>query len=168
MKFKTNCRQILHIIPYIIMYGLTMFNNPQIKAKNSPNNSNLVLIDSVEKDTIDLTNFKILNFCKKYDTSSIFFTEYKYQCDDWTLDETEIYNIILESKKIDGFDYNQFFAVLPCFYEGILVLKNNQEYVFRINAGSSITIINNNYGIYLGYYGDKGYFLERAAKPSDF
>jgi hypothetical protein len=89
----------------------------------------------------------ILSLEKKYDTTSHFWTRYSTKCQNWELSNKSIYQIIKYRRKIDSFQFHYFYDVLPCFYEGY-VLVNDVKYHIIINPGAFLVLSKNGHDIY--------------------
>ena len=82
---------------------------------------------------------KILEARKRCDTSSAFWGRYAIKSTEWKLDSTEIIQILNLRKKEEAFEIHNHYNVLPCYYEGYILL-NNVKYFFTINAGSFVIL----------------------------
>jgi len=90
---------------------------------------------------------QILDCQKKYDSTSSFLNKFSTQCHTWKLSYDDILQIIQNREHEDVFDIHNHYNVLPCSYEGHILLKN-QKYFFTINAGSFIILSRNKNDIY--------------------
>lgn len=122
------------------------------------------LNDDVDSNLLQLSYFfsesdrnctiKILSSSKKIDSTSNFLKKYGGQCNGWRINSTEIRDILLHSKKIDGHEFHYFYDVLPCSYVGRMNF-NGKVAAFELNAGSFAIITYRDTSIYLGYDGSK-------------
>ena len=118
--------------------------------------------DSTTKDTVakgEATNFEkgdefaILSFKETHDYPS---SETDTTiCETWTLNVKDIEKIIKESETISGPDWHHLFDHLPCSITGQLK-QTNRTYGFQLNAGSWLTVMNNDTTIYFGYFKQDG------------
>jgi hypothetical protein len=81
----------------------------------------------------------VLETNKRCDTSSAFWSRYSLTCGKWKLDSSDIIRILSFRKEEDAFEIHNHYNVLPCYYEGFILL-NNSKYSFTINAGSFIIL----------------------------
>ena len=86
-------------------------------------------------------------------------------CKGWTISHKNLSNIIHNSKRINGTEWDLTFEVLPCIITGKL-RQNKQIFKFEINAGSWIYIISKKTTIILGDYkkSDEKFFIIRPNK----
>ena len=86
-------------------------------------------------------------------------------CKGWIISHKNLSNIIHNSKRISGTEWDLTFAVLPCIITGKLK-QNKQIFKFEINAGSWIYIISKKTTIILGDYkkSDEKFFLIQPDK----
>jgi hypothetical protein len=82
---------------------------------------------------------RILETHKRCDTNSVFWNRYSLACTKWKLDRSDIIRILSFRKKEDAFEIHNHYNVLPCYYQGFILL-NNSKYFFTINAGSFIIL----------------------------
>ncbi len=113
---------------------------------------------SLKHDSFSIRRVNIISLQKMIDTRSKFYERYQAQCAQWLLDNNQIIEILKSSKFIDSHEYHYYFDILPCSYEGKIRI-NGKPATLRINAGSSIVLIVSDKTYYMGYYGDKAFFL---------
>ena len=117
-------------------------------------------------DTKDNEKIAVISFNKKYDSSSTFWEDYSSRCLRWNLSKENIIKIIKNRRKIDKFEFSYFYEVLPCTYQGY-VLIGNKKYHFEINSGSFIILERMGKYVYYGCsnkYTRKYFMLPPATK----
>ena len=83
------------------------------------------------------------------------------KCNNWTLNEKEIENIIKNSEPIDGTTWDLSFLVLSCT-KSVNVVQNGQHFTVALNAVSFFSVSNGDTTVLFGDFkkSDKKYFLE--------
>lgn len=136
------------------------------RVEKSKNDTLLVVKSSNDDGEHSTGNtYQILSVVKVTDTTSQFSSKYKEHCVRWKLSNEEIVRIFKKSIKISGEDFHHFYSVLPCSYEG-KILINGQNFHFQLNAGSFIAITSQGNTSYLGYIKNDAskYFLASPEK----
>lgn len=119
-----------------------------------------------EIDELATEKIMVLRIGKKCDSASTFWNEYSSKCESWLLNKENVVQIIRSRKRLNKFDFSYFYEVLPCSYEGV-VLINNNEYNFEINSGSFLILSQNDAYWYFdcSHKSVRKYFILKPATP---
>ena len=85
---------------------------------------------------------------------------YQSACNDWNLSVKDLEDVLMNSEVIEEVDVHNQFYTLQCYYKGRLTYMGN-EYAYEVTAGSYSVLYNRDTSIYLGYFKDKNYFIEK-------
>ena len=105
----------------------------------------------IAADTVTAQNIKLEGMQKSIDSTSNFWSEYAAKCNSWNLSKDAVIKIIQSRKKITKFDFNYFYDVIPCSYEGEVVISN-KRFHYQINGGSFLILSTGNIYLYYGCY----------------
>lgn len=138
-------------------------DSSQVVAKRSEKEQEEVNV-KYEENSKEIPNLKfkirkIIGSHKEVNRKSTFYTDYIDKCAEWTLKENEIVDILESSKIIDGEEFSYYFDILPCYYSGEVIINNDITATFEINSGSSTTLILLDTFYFLGYFGNREYFI---------
>ncbi len=119
-------------------------------------------------DTTLTDVIKVIAVDKKCDSASNFWNEYSKKCNKWNLTKKEIELIVKSRKSITKFDFSYFYDVLPCSYEGF-VLINGKKYRYEINAGSFMKLDKGGYYYYFNCSNKltQKYFITKPASKKE-
>ena len=98
--------------------GITDEPKEELQEKPIVKSKNKIYVSKINK-------IRILNFEKSIDKGSAFYLDYFPKCESWKLDTNEIAEILQKSKIIDGHEFQYYFSIIPCYYNGKVIINDS-------------------------------------------